>query len=92
VALATAAILTLIPGSSLRFPNEDSNIIANAFKGRGGNINITTQGLFGIEFHPRLTPQSDITASSEFGINGTVQINTPGIDPNRGLAQLPTTW
>ncbi len=71
-------------------PNEDSNIIANAFKGRGGNINITTQGIFGIEFHPRLTPQSDITASSEFGINGTVQINTPGIDPNRGLAQLPT--
>jgi large exoprotein involved in heme utilization and adhesion len=70
-------------------PNEDSNIIANAFQGRGGNINITTQRIFGLEYRPRLTPQSDITASSEFGVNGTVQINTPGIDPNRGLAQLP---
>ena len=71
-------------------PSENSDITANAFKGRGGNINITTQGIFGLEFRPRLTPQSDITASSEFGINGTVQINTLGIDPNRGLAELPT--
>ncbi len=70
-------------------PSENSDITANAFQGRGGNINITTQRIFGLEYRPRLTPQSDITASSEFGVNGTVQINTPGIDPNRGLAQLP---
>ena len=71
-------------------PSENSDITANAFEGRGGNINITTQGIFGLEFRPRLTPLSDITASSELGINGTVQINTPGIDPNRGLGELPT--
>jgi filamentous hemagglutinin family protein len=70
-------------------PKENSDITANAFTGRGGNINITTQGIYGLEFRPRLTPLSDITASSEFGVNGTVQINTPGVDPSRGLANLP---
>jgi large exoprotein involved in heme utilization and adhesion len=71
-------------------PSENSDITANAFQGRGGNINITTQGIFGLEYRPRLTPVSDINASSEFGIDGSVQINTPGIDPSRGLTQLPT--
>ena len=71
-------------------PLENSDITANAFKGRGGNINITTQGIFGIEYRPHLTRLSDITASSEFGIAGEVAINTPGVDPSRGLAQLPT--
>ncbi|MEH2241630.1 hypothetical protein [Nostoc sp.] len=33
---------------------------------------------------------SDITASSEFGIQGNVEINTLGIDPNSGLVELPT--
>ena len=37
----------------------------------GGNINITTQGIFGLEFREELTPESDITASSKFGVNGT---------------------
>jgi large exoprotein involved in heme utilization and adhesion len=71
-------------------PQENSDIIANAVKGRGGNINITTQGIYGIEYRPQLTPLSDINARSQFGINGTVQINTPGVDPTRGLTNLPT--
>jgi filamentous hemagglutinin family protein len=71
-------------------PGENSNIIANAFEGNGGNINITTQGIFGIQFREELTPLSDINASSEFGVNGIVQINTPDIDPSRGLTNLPT--
>lgn len=70
-------------------PKENSDITANAYTGKGGNINITTQGIYGLEFRPRLTPFSDITASSEFGVNGTVQINTSGIDPSRGLNNLP---
>jgi filamentous hemagglutinin family protein len=70
--------------------SENSDIIANAFQGRGGNINITTQGIYGLEYRPQLTDKSDINASSRFGVNGTVQINTPGIDPSRGLANLPT--
>jgi filamentous hemagglutinin family protein len=67
---------------------ENSDIIANAFKGRGGNITITTQGIFGLKFRPQLTPDNDITASSQFGVNGTVQISTPGIEPDSGLVQL----
>ena len=71
-------------------PGENNDIIANAFEGNGGSINITTQGIFGIQFREELTPLSDINASSEFGVNGIVQINTPDIDPSRGLANLPT--
>jgi filamentous hemagglutinin family protein len=68
---------------------ENSDIIANAFNGNGGNINITTQGIFGLKYRDRLTPDSDITASSQFGVNGTVDINNIGIDPNSGLVELP---
>ncbi|NJP10100.1 MAG: S-layer family protein, partial [Leptolyngbyaceae cyanobacterium RU_5_1] len=68
---------------------ENSDITANAFTGRGGNITITTNAIYGLRFQPRLTPFSDITASSEFGISGTVAINTLNIDPNRGLVALP---
>src|SRR3712207_5454059 len=32
---------------------------------------------------------SDITASSTFGVSGVVTINTPDVDPSRGLVQLP---
>jgi large exoprotein involved in heme utilization and adhesion len=70
-------------------PNENSDIIANAVRGRGGNINITTSGIYGQEFRPSQTWRSDITASSRFGVNGTVQINTPDVDPSRGLTNLP---
>jgi filamentous hemagglutinin family protein len=70
-------------------PIENSDLTANAVRGRGGNINITTQGIYGQNFRPRPTPLSDITASSEFGVNGVVQINTPDLDPSKGLATLP---
>ncbi|BAZ40863.1 filamentous hemagglutinin-like protein [Calothrix sp. NIES-4101] len=72
---------------------ENSDIVANAVKGRGGNIDITTQGIIGLEFRNTLTPRvdltNDITASSEFNVNGTVQVNTIGVDPNSGLVELP---
>ena len=57
--------------------------------GNGGNIDITTQGLFGLKFGEQLTEESDITASSEFGINGIVKINNVNIDPSSGLVELP---
>jgi filamentous hemagglutinin family protein len=68
---------------------ENSDIIANAVKGRGGNIQITTQGIFGLKFRPQLTPENDITASSQFGLNGTVAINNVTVDPTSGLVELP---
>jgi filamentous hemagglutinin family protein len=71
-------------------PKENSDITANATQGRGGNVNLTSQGIFGLQFRPQLTPFSDITASSDFGLTGTVNLNTPdnsGIQ--NGLTQLP---
>ncbi len=70
---------------------ENSDITANAFEGRGGNIAITAKGIFGIESRTRLTPLSDITASSALGINGIVQINTLDTNPTNGLVSLPST-
>jgi filamentous hemagglutinin family protein len=72
-------------------PKEDSDITANAYNGRGGNINITTQGIYGLKYRPQLTPMSDITASSKFGLNGDFKLALlTSVDPSRGLAQLPT--
>ncbi|MEM9539630.1 MAG: filamentous hemagglutinin N-terminal domain-containing protein [Cyanobacteria bacterium P01_E01_bin.42] len=70
-------------------PQEDNDITANAFEGNGGRIDVTAQAIFGLEFRDELTPLSDITASSEFGLDGTVQLNTLGIDPSNGLTNLP---
>ena len=68
---------------------ENSDITANAFFGNGGNININTNAIFGLEVRNQRTILSDITASSEFGLEGNININTAGIDPVRGLANLP---
>jgi large exoprotein involved in heme utilization and adhesion len=72
-------------------PKENSDITANAFEGRGGNINIRTQGIYGLEFREELTPLSDITASSRIGVDGEFQLDLlTNVDPSRGLAELPT--
>ncbi|MBD2489069.1 S-layer family protein [Aulosira sp. FACHB-615] len=75
---------------------ENSDIIANAVQGKGGNIAITTQGIIGLEFRNTLAPRvdltNDITASSEFNVNGTVEINNIGVDPNSGLVTLPANF
>jgi filamentous hemagglutinin family protein len=68
---------------------ENSDIKANAIQGSGGKIKITTQGIFGLQYRDRLTPDNDITASSEFGLNGNVQVNTIGINPANSLNTLP---
>ncbi len=73
-------------------PNQDSDIIANAEKGRGGNITITAQSILGIE-QRRSIPNNqtnDIDASSQFNQSGTITINRLGLDPVQGLAELPS--
>ena len=66
---------------------ENSDIIANAFEGNGGNIDITTQRIFGTDVRSELTPQSDISASSQFGVSGVVEISQPNVDPTSGLLE-----
>ena len=69
---------------------ENSDISANSRDFRGGNVIVTAQGIFGTEFREQLTPESDITASGkDSSLNGTVEINTPDVDPSRGLVELP---
>ena len=71
------------------FPAENSDIIANAFTGQGGNIQIHALGVFGIEPRESLTLLSDITASSTFGQLGVVSINRVDVDPQSSLLTLP---
>ena len=61
---------------------ENSDITANAVGGDGGNITIDADFIVGLESRSRLTQFSDITASSELGIDGTVTVNAP--DNNLG--------
>lgn len=72
--------------------SENSDITANAFTGKGGDISITTNAIYGLKFQPQATPFSDITASSEFGLGGTVDISTLNVDPNSGLIDLPANF
>ncbi|MBD1919847.1 S-layer family protein [Microcoleus sp. FACHB-831] len=72
-------------------PKENSDIFANAVGGNGGYINLTTDGVYGLKFRDRLTPSSDITARSEFGVNGIVEIFTLGVDPSQDLSTLEAT-
>ncbi|MBN3938382.1 S-layer family protein [Nostoc sp. NMS9] len=71
-------------------PKENSDISANAFTGKGGRVDITTNGIFGIVPQKSPTENSDITASSQLGVSGEVTINSPDTDPSRGLIQLPS--
>ena len=77
-------------GFIIAVPNENSDITANASTGSGGKVYIRASGIYGIESRPRQTDLSDITASSELGVQGTINISTPNVDPNRGLLRLST--
>ncbi len=64
---------------------KNSQIVANAFQGQGGNINITAGALLA-------DPTSVIDASSDFGIDGNVEINSPDINIIEGTLELPASF
>ncbi|MFB2921005.1 filamentous hemagglutinin N-terminal domain-containing protein [Aerosakkonema funiforme] len=73
---------------------EDSDISANAEQSFGGQVRINASGIFGTSFRPSPildTPESDITATSQRGVefSGSVELNTPDVDPSSGLVDLP---
>ncbi|MEO1134350.1 MAG: S-layer family protein [Cyanobacteria bacterium J06639_1] len=70
-------------------PSENSDITANAFDGRGGNIAITANGVFGIAPRSAPTELSDITASSRSNLTGRITIEAPDIDTNRDAIAEP---
>jgi filamentous hemagglutinin family protein len=69
---------------------QNSDITANALQGRGGRVTIDTLGIFGTQFRETLTPDSDITATSELGaaFSGVVQLNTPEVQSAIGVVEL----
>ena len=58
-----------------------SRIVANAFEGQGGNIDITTEALL-------VSADSRISASSALGVDGVVQVNAPETELAGSLATL----
>ncbi len=60
----------------------NSQLIANAILGNGGNITIVTDAFL-------VTPNSQITASSQFGVSGSIAISSPDTDLAGSLARLP---
>ncbi|MGR3277457.1 CHAT domain-containing protein [Acaryochloris marina NIES-2412] len=66
----------------IAFPSELNRIIANAFEGDGGDIDIFTNAIFGPQF-------LNISASSQLGLNGEINIETIATDPTTALTQLP---
>ena len=65
---------------------QNSRILARAFEGRGGNINLTaTRAIFVDEF-------SIINADSEFGQSGTISVNSPIAVLAEVIAPLPKNF
>ncbi len=60
-------------------------IQANAYGGNGGNIRIVTDRLVA-------STNSRIEASSELGIDGSVEISSPNVDVGSGLMVLPSNY
>ncbi len=72
----------------LRIPTfvlHDSVVSANAFGGRGGNIHIASDKLL-------KSSNSSITASSQLGIDGTITLDSPAIDPTGELLPPPPSF
>ncbi|MEL6161513.1 MAG: S-layer family protein [Cyanobacteria bacterium J06623_5] len=70
---------------------ENSDITANAADNFGGRVVVDAQTVLGTAYREQLTPESDITATSELGpdFSGSVELNTPDVDPTSGLVALP---
>ena len=60
----------------------DGVMAANAVEGNGGNLLIRSRGAF------IASPDSQLTATSQFGVQGTVAVQSPAQDVTAGLAEL----
>ncbi len=65
---------------------QNSQIVANAFAGQGGNISILAQQVFLAD------PASQVSASSALGINGRVDIQAPVTSISGAVAPLPQAF
>ncbi len=89
----------------LSVPNENADIIANAFSGSGGQVRIAAQSIFGFvprsrqdleqlrptDLDPRQLASNDISAISQVNpnLNGALNLTGLNTDPSRGTDGLP---
>jgi filamentous hemagglutinin family protein len=81
------------------FSNGNGNdLVATADRGTGGQINLNAEQIFGLATGEAINDEgnfirnnnNDLDASSKvLGLDGTVNINTVGINPIQGTVQLP---
>jgi filamentous hemagglutinin family protein len=70
--------ITIDANVILAVPSENSDIVAAAVEGKGGNVQVRAKGIFGPQFPEQLTTQSDIVATGQVDIEGTVtEVRTP---------------
>ena len=69
---------------------QNNDITANAFTGAGGKVTINSQGVLGIEERQKPNDKtSDITASSQQGVQGITAVNAPENIFQNSLRELP---
>jgi filamentous hemagglutinin family protein len=86
---ANGGNLTIDSRFIIAFPNSNSDILADAQQGEGGNITINAESLLGIVERPLNDVTNDLNASSQFSLDGNVQVNTPDTNPTDGATELP---
>jgi filamentous hemagglutinin family protein len=65
-------------------------IQARAYEGKGGNIKVTATGIYNNDKEGRyIRPKDSFDATSDFGIDGEVKINSPDVDLETLLLVLP---
>ena len=72
-------------------PDQRNDIVASATSGTGGNIEITTNAIFGLEERSSLPVNNtnDLDASSKLGLDGTIEIDELDVNPTEALEELP---
>ena len=86
---ANGGNLTIDTDFIVAFPDGNNDIIANAQQGQGGNISINAEAILGIQERELSNLTNDINASSEFSLDGNVNITTPDLNPIQGTTELP---
>ena len=83
--------LTIDSRFIIAFPDGNNDITASAEQGQGGNISINAESLLGIQERFLSDLTNDINASSQVsGLDGTINITNPNVDPIQGATELPT--
>ena len=76
-------------------PNGNNDVIATAFAGTGGSLNISAQLLSGLRESIgasgtlQANQSNDMSVSSTLGTDGVIVVNDLGIDPVQAAADLP---